>query len=737
MAAIIGRLAAKGEKVNVITAMKWLADSVVNFAKAIRDCFLSLPQIWMSMWAIFMIVVVALIGMGIMYLIYVLNPRLPGMNHIVDIDAYVSSTYSPALVQAIVTVASYSDADAASWISGFNDFQGMMIDAKALMSLGVEDASGGSASGTSASGTSGSLKGDLAVYLSFRSSIMNNNNMVTAADIRSNAPQFVKPDGTTIDTSGFENTVLNPLNDLWSRAGSVSGQLHDLGDLRTYLTKRGVADEDAQKRAVLFAAAVHQIRMLMDQVPAIEGIYMAGRPSKNAVWTLYYLPFMVNVFTVRIPSTWEHWPDDFELLFETYITWWNDLGNFVTSIPMYIARNVSVDHFEPFLPTGDSLRQNMESNKKEIREGFGLGDIFSLAGAIANLMGDIGMIVTTFANIISNFISDPFGEFIALLLMLLGIVITIPLTILYFLTKVLMIDIILATVYAFILSVAWCVIYTLFLVLTVVLVAVPYFFLWILDIMTGGMISRLMRCENNPHGWYADPGFVEGNEYSAEPLSCWGPCSQRYKLTYGGSCCGARSGYMPDFCPQQQIYRIYASGAPVKDRGPSVMVNYTPQVGFNTMTIEQRKAAIEAAYMEKIVWYQNCYDGLGSRDYLTRHLCDSVDVLFPFDAAATASNQTSSSPPPPVNVAMSTACKEIFCDYQPGTAGQHAWRTANGFQPGSAGSQESCERLAKAAALNVAGPTSPPGTDLLKQVLLVSMVVVGIMVSVRSITSAS
>jgi hypothetical protein len=223
------------------------------------------------------------------------------------------------------------------------------------------------------------------------------------------------------------------------------------------LTSKGITSKDAQTQAVLFATAVHQVRMLMDQVPAIEAIYMAGRPGKNAVWTLYYLPFMINIFTVRIPSTWENWPDDYEFLFDTYITWWDNLGEFVTSIPMFVASEVTVQHFT-------------NSPPKELREGFGLGTLFSLAGAITKLMGAIGLIVTTFANIITNFLNDPFGAFISLLLMLIGVVITVPLTILYFLSKLLLIDVLCASIYAFVLSVTWCVIYTLFLVLTVVLV---------------------------------------------------------------------------------------------------------------------------------------------------------------------------------------------------------------------------------------------------------------------------
>jgi hypothetical protein len=191
---------------------------------------------------------------------------------------------------------------------------------------------------------------------------------------------------------------------------------------------------------------------------------------------------------------------------------------------------------------------------------------------------------------------------------------------------------------------------------------------------------------------------------------------------------------MPDFCPQQQIYRIFEKGAvPSSDPGPVAFVNYTPQPGFNALTMLQKKGTIETAFMEKIGWYQTCYDGMKDQDYLTRHICDNVDVLFQYDPKEYPS-------PPQVNVTLSTVCKEIFCDYRPGSS--HAWRTDSGFQasaPGDGngnGNKVSCARLVEAAAKNIAAPASPPGTDLLRQVLVVTLAVVAIMISVRSIRDA-
>ena len=691
LATNIGDATTQGWKVGVPGAALWVWTSIKDLGVAFQTLFLSMPLIWASFWAIVMIVAFALIGLGIMYMIYVLNPRIPGLNHIFDIEAYVKDTYNPNLIRAIQTIASYRTADE-TWVSSLGGIKTLIASAKTLVEQGE------------------ALDGELKVYLAFRSSIQNNDNFVTAADIRTNAPQFVKSDGTTIDTSEFVYKVATPLNDLWSSSGTVSGQLQDLGDLRTHLESVGIVPKSEKERlAVLFATAVHQVRMMMDQIPAVEAIHMADRPSKNAIWTLYYLPFMRNVFTVRIPSTWMNWDDDFVRNMNFLHGLWASMGDYVTTFPLMIA---------------NQMRPSMEGFRVQVREGFGLGDLFSLVGAIGNLMGNIGTIVNTFAGIIMSFVRNPFMALIQFLVLTLSVMITIPLVILYFICDVLMLGWAFSAVYGAILATWWCVAYTLFLIITVILVAIPYFFLWLLDIMTGGMVSRLMRCENSPNGWYADPGFVEHNEYSSAPMSCWGPCAQRYKQTYGGTCCGARSGFMPDFCPQQQIYRIYEKGAiPSSDPGPVAFVNYTPQPGFNAMTMLQKKGSIETAYMEKIGWYQTCYDGMNKQDYLTRHICDNVDVLFPYEHP---------SPPPQVNVTLSTVCKEIFCDYKPGTS--HAWRTDSGYQ--SSANKVSCARLVEAASKNIAAPASPPGTDLFRQVLLVTLAVVAIMISVRSIRDA-
>lgn len=717
----------------------WVGERFYDFMSGIKLIFLSIPLIWSSFWAIFMIVLVALIGMGIMYMIYVVNPRIPGMNHIFDIDGYVKNTYSPGLIEAIKQIASYPIGNTVTWISCFSGYRDLVASAQALVA-----------------GEEGTLEADLKVYLAFRSSIANNNNVVTAADLRTNAPQFVKPDGNTIDTNNFTNTVLNPLNNIASLVGTLSGQIQDLGDLRTYLESIEITDKVAVTNAIKFATAVHQTRMMMEQVSSIEKIFMANRPSKNAIWTLYYLPFIRDVFTVRIPSTWMNWPRDFQNAMFYLHDMWLALGDYVTSFPATVAKMIKPDDPkipdsvgtmstlppaskspDPVVPrprrprrlnsSAPPRRQICESfvgfsGLSEVREGFGLGDLFGLASAVGNLMGSIGTIVTTFGWIVSEFVSNPFMALIQFAVLTLSVLMTIPLTILYFICSALLIDWFFCVVYAFNIATWWCVVYTLFLILTVVLVAIPYFFLWLMDIMTGGMVSRLMRCENSPHGWYADHGFVDRNEYSSEPLSCWGPCAQRYEPTYGGTCCGARSGYMPDFCPQQQIYRIYEKKSVPWDSGPIAFIKYTPQAGFNTMTTNQKKGAIETAYMQKIKWYQKCYDGMNNHDYLTRHICDNVDVLFPYEGA-----------PPQVNVTLSTVCKEIFCDYKPGSS--HAWMTGTGYQesaPGG-GNLASCDRLVDVAVGNIAASGSPPGTELLRKVLVVSLAVIAIMVSVRSI----
>jgi hypothetical protein len=349
---------------------------------------------------------------------------------------------------------------------------------------------------------------------------------------------------------------------------------------------------------------------------------------------------------------------------------------------------------------------------------------------------------------------DPFGTIITFMLVLIGTAIGLILYLLYMLLTFIPVFLLFVLSYAVLTSFVWALIQTFYFAIVVtVIVAVPYFFLWLVDMLTGGMVSRLMRCENSPDVWSEGNSFADNNLYSQWVPFCWRPCGKRYRPIYGGTCCQRLPKYLPDHCPQQQIYRTFVSsskgrGTPSSTGGPDTFVDYLPEAGFAGKDPAGRQRMMASAFKEKVKWYQRCYTTFSGYDFINRHLCDNVDLLpTSKDEDATAR--------------IVTSCREIFCNYQPTsspvrttitTSSTHDYKfelstsTATArmtprslvrYQrdaPGG-GNMKSCDRLnSKAGELSELG--DDPASGLLRAVLIISIVVVTTSILLVSVVSA-
>jgi hypothetical protein len=329
---------------------------------------------------------------------------------------------------------------------------------------------------------------------------------------------------------------------------------------------------------------------------------------------------------------------------------------------------------------------------------------------------------------------------------LLGIVYGLIALLLYILLTVLGVFFLLLFVWVTVYSVGWGVLYTIYLVLLTVLIAIPYFGLWMIDMPTGGLVVRMMRCEARLDSWYAQPSLADGNGFEHMLPFCMRPCPERYKPTIGGSCCGALAPHMPDYCPQQQVYRILLAGSAPWSRGPSGFVRYATPLGFSSMPYTSKRKLILAAYKDKVKWYQRCYTTLNEFDYLTRHICDNSDLL------GKALNENG------VEV-LSLLCKDCYCDYEHGDmrTGIMANMTADGYQTDAptpaggsstvadpsdptklrqlpAGNLSQCARLNAATVNSSANALSGegPGSALLRRALLIGMLVLCVLIALYS-----
>jgi hypothetical protein len=183
---------------------------------------------------------------------------------------------------------------------------------------------------------------------------------------------------------------------------------------------------------------------------------------------------------------------------------------------------------------------------------------------------------------------------------------------------------------------------------------------------------------------------------------------------------------MPDHCPQQQVYRMYLDENLALDLGPKMFVDYPARPGFRQRSSGAKAEAMASAFSDKVEWYQRCYKALDGYDYLTRHLCDNVDVHAPSAERAKE---------------MRAVCKEIFCDYESGGSdeAQNAWRTAEGYQftaPGGP-NNASCQRLSMGEKKSEEVPPGGPGGALLLKTLVVSAFAISLMVAVYAMVDSS
>ena len=753
-------------------------------AKMVPMTVAAMPAIWGSMWAMACIAGAVCVLLIVLYLVYRINPRWVTVSHSEDLETYMKG-YLADLVGLLETLRDGARRHSGSWLARATG----QPDLVAKLHAQLEEVVGGAtSSGGKDNGRQGSLAADLAIYFTFYNSLTNDN-WATRSDIRNNLKQFAEDDGT-LHIDGFKESVVTPMDNLGKTLVKISdalAQAPGLGDLRAAVTP-WTPDR------VAYATALHQLRMMLDQKTEIAAMAMTRRWMATAIWTVYYIPWVMEVFKNRIPGYWKKFPKRYAAAVLSGTNWWLGLGAQIALIPCkaaytdpderaekcnsyagkYKEKDASPDHLDNAQATceaayddpveraakcgGDSGgtadtsggaaqgtqatqategfvggRGGSGNDGEDVLEGFGLANIGKALSSIGAFFINLGSVAAKVGEFFVMFPIDPFGSIIGLLSIFFGT---------WFGLIILMLYLILTFTGAFFVVLVWWVtltqviggfFYTWYLAILTLLVAIPYFGLWMIDLPTHGLVVRLMRCENNPADWWTKPAYAEGNRYyHAVPL-CFNICGRRYRPTESGCCCQRVPSYMPDFCPQQQAFRILraASGAASSASGggglsmtsglsaiagaaskgpPDVFDRYAPESGFARLRLPAKRAAIAAAYKEKVAWYQRCYSALSDKDYLNRHICNNVDLHPGLDVST--------------RKALALACRECFCKFEQSDGDTaDSTRTRGGHQGGEGtdGNRQSCARLAaviSADGAEEADPASAGGTLLVRTLLL-------------------
>jgi hypothetical protein len=717
----------EGDSNRVVQSLGDAWAKLIEMVKAVAAWVLEmvsmLPQLWYTMWALICLSVVAVVLLVVLYLVYRIQPRVVGITHSEDLDAHLAA-YLTALSGCVDVIHRGHAADAGSWLTSVPEFSG----------------AGGAAADMFASvdalAKRPTLKADVDLYLRFYRALTTTDVFgINTMDIFHNAPALVDADGQ-VQKEAFMRSVVGPLDRLAEQARTVSDALSavGLGDARGPVVRAGRVWGKAQ---VEFAGAVHRLRELLDQRDTIALMGATRRFQATAIWTVYYIPWVMEVFTKLIPAVWKLIPKHVEDKVHSWNAGWESLGFTIAALPCTAAYSSSADRAAKCStrdgggsadggggdddgfrgaagapePKASSPAAAAAADAEPVIEGFDFGVITKLASIFVNFGKNIVKLGEAIRYVFEKFPQDPFGTIVHFICIILGTIFGLWFLIMYTVASVFVLFLI--PFFAGIWEVWYAWWYTLLLTLYSVWLAIPFSGLWLIDYPSGGVVTKLLRCENSPSEWYNRAGFAGGNGF-VRFFGCARPCGSRYRLAWSGARCQRLPDYMPSYCPQQQAMRmLVAKTVPDGDSGPFVMDVFHPSAGFQNKPVALKREALLTAYREKVRWYNACYNTLAPYEYMTRHICSNVDWLG-LD--------------PDTKKVLATVCTECCCkfrpDYDPDEPTSQAWRTDNGYQEvDGANNRDACARLAQIVdPSKVAGSSPPPpGPALLRRVLLISL----------------
>jgi hypothetical protein len=531
---------------------------------------------------------------------------------------------------------------------------------------------------------------------------------------------FVDVQSSALDlgkVAKFYEEVFRPLTAVRDNAVELSKQLGDLCNLAE-------AGWYGAGQAVM-TMSIHTLRLYLDDyLTDISFSYETRKKgNRTAIWTLYYVPYITDIYKKRIPAYWKQMPKRFIAANKAFSSGWDKLGVTIGLLPCrmtwsdpvkrdqkcnprpppppkrkpkpkfrprgYIAAKPQLsfnknnfakakfvqegeegfeeEREEEFEEEGGDKEKAKEKEKEKEKEevvrdageAFGEGkegtdtvehmSIFSAMQSAGTFFSNLKPMVEGIGDLFKNFNKDPFGTMLKFFGILVGILLAIVLEILYLLFSLTLFIYVFQFLWAWYLTFVIGFLWTVCMVLWTLLIAIPYFFLWLLDLATKGTVVQLMRCENLPDAWSNTPSFAEGNGYRRiGGVACAYPCEPRWKPWGGGFMCKKLPDFLPSMCPQQMIFRAYKGDTL---SSPYVFDKFKPPPGFTVQDIVKQEKQIVEAYRVKVGYLGPCYEQLTKYDYVNRHICANIDRLPNIPGG----NREK----------LLHLCSQAYCDYEP------------------------------------------------------------------------
>lgn len=431
-----------------------------------------------------------------------------------------------------------------------------------------------------------------------------------------------------------------------------------------------------------FLTRVHQVRLATSPEYTAQMVrsydMRKGEPMvlQFNIFTLYWVPVVRDIFVVNIPNHWKRFPSTFLGVYQGVIGLWGKLGPAIMKAPMMALERKDKEGAPEYFTQEDEKKQppaakkgedaeDAEDDEEEDEEGdvvehFGfLKGLLSVGEVFAMLPKMVKQIVTLFTNIAS----DPIGTIMRAILFVILFLICMALYVAYLLLSVFMVHV--AIAFAIAIGWAWfsSLLWTLYELVFVAVMSVLYFVAWIVDIPTGGLVVKLMRCESLPNEWETRANYASGNK-TERIFMCNYPCASRFRPTPDKWMCGRIASHLPSHCPQQQILATFRNGKPFEDYGGHFMFErFRPGPDFHAKSKYDKLTTISRAFTDFGFYMGDCYRALRGYDYVNRHLCSNIERMPDHEVSAESKAK------------LRALCRQCYCDYSGKRLSPVDWQT--------------------------------------------------------------
>lgn len=159
-----------------------------------------------------------------------------------------------------------------------------------------------------------------------------------------------------------------------------------------------------------------------------------------------------------------------------------------------------------------------------------------------------------------------------------------------------------------------------------VLITIICLILTILNVVLGGALNNLMRCENGPMAWYQIVSYQLGNMYK-RGLLCSKPCKSGYYPDLTGGYCVKSGKDQPDFCPQAEIMRIFSGFSRNDKKFAYVDFNINKNTKYRLNMPDVREGMLKDYFVERKKFFDKCSDNMRKYDNTTMAICSQLDTI--------------------------------------------------------------------------------------------------------------